>query len=92
MKNFIYKEIKHHNRTRNNRELTIYKVKNNMPEYIGTLEYSTASTRGAQHEVFNYLMNNGYIPKKYYKSSECAWRGAGYFDGNVTKLYNIIEI
>jgi hypothetical protein len=92
MKNFIYKETKHHNRTQNNRELTIYQIKNNTPKYIGSLEYSTGSTRGAQHEAFNYLMGSGYIPKKYYNSSKCSWMGAGYFFGEVTKLYNIIEI
>ncbi len=92
MKNFIYKETRYPNRTRNNRELTIYKIKNNTPEYIGSLEYSTASTRGAQHETFNFLINNGYIPKKYYKSSECSWMGAGYFFGEVTKHYSIMEV
>lgn len=92
MKTFIYKEIAHHNRTRNNRELTIYRIKNNTPEYIGSVEYSTASTRGAVHEAFNYLMNNGYIPKKYYSSSKSSWMGAGYFFGEVRKNYNIIEV
>lgn len=92
MKIFIYKEIKHHNRTRSNRELTIYKIKNNIPVYIGSVEYSTGSTRGAKHEAFNFLMDNGHIPKKYYNSSKCDWMGAGYFYGDVTKLYNIIEI
>ena len=92
MKTFIYKEVKHHNRKRNNRELTIYKIENNIPNYIGAVEYSTASTRGATHEVFNFLMNNGYIPKKYYKSSECDWMGAGYFFGKVTNFYNIMEV
>lgn len=92
MQTFLYKETKHNNRTRNNRELTIYRIKNNIPVYIGTCEYSTGSTRGAKHETFNYLMDNGYIPKKYYKSSECAWMGPGYFFGDVEKHYNIIEV
>ena len=92
MKTFIYKEVAFHNRTRNNREVTVYQIKQNKPLYIGFFSYSTASTRGAQHEVFNYLMNNGYIPKKYYKSSECAWRGAGYFFGEVENHYSIIRI
>ena len=92
MKTFIYKETRYPNRTRNNREVTVYKLRNNTPEYIGFFAYSTASTRGAKHEVFNYLMNNGYIPKKYYKSSECGWMGAGYFFGEVTEHYNIFEI
>lgn len=92
MKTFIYKETKHHSRKRNNRELTIYKLEKNTPKYIGSVEYSTGSTRGAIHETFNYLMNNGYIPKKYYKSSECGWIGPGYFFGEVTKYYNIFEV
>lgn len=92
MKTFIYKETKHHNRTKNNRECTIYKIKNNRPQYVGTVEYSTASTKGAEAEVFQYLMENGYIPKKYYTSSKCDFMGAGYFFGEVTELYNIIEV
>ena len=92
MQIFIFKETKHNNKTRNNRELTIYRIKNNIPVYIGSYEYSTGSTRGAKHEVFNYLMNNGYVPKKYYKSSECAWMGPGYFYGDVENHYNIIEV
>lgn len=92
MKTFIYKETAHHKRTRNNRELTIYTIKNNKPVYIGTVEYSTGSTRGAKHEAFNYLMDNGYIPKKYYNSSVDPWTGPGYFYGDVTKFYNIMEV
>lgn len=47
MKTFIYKEAAFHNRTRNNREVTIYQIKKNKPLYIGFFSYSTASTRGA---------------------------------------------
>ena len=92
MKTFIYKETAHHNRRRNNRTVEVYKISNNTPEYIGRFDYSTASTRGGQHEVFNFLMGKGYIPKKYYKSSECTWRGAGYFYGEVENFYRIISI
>ncbi len=63
MTTFIYKEIAHHKRTRDNRELTIYRIKDNTPQYIGTVEFTTGSTRGAKHEAFNFLMDNGYIPK-----------------------------
>ena len=92
MKIFIYKEIAHHKRTRNNRELTIYRIKENKPLYVGSVEFSTGSTRGAKHEAFNYLMDNGYIPKKYYNSSKCDFMGPGYFFGEVEKHYNIIEV
>lgn len=92
MKTFIYKEIAHHNKKRNNRECTIYRIKDNAPQYIGTLEYTTGSTQGAKAEVFQYLIKSGHIPKKYYNSSKCDFMGAGYFYGEVTKYYNIIEI
>ena len=92
MKIFIYKEIAHHSKKRNNRECTIYKIKNSRPEYVGTVYYSTGSTQGAKAEVFQYLMENGHIPKKYYNSSKSDSIGAGYFFGEVTKLYDIIEV
>ena len=92
MKTFIYKETAYRNRIRNNRELTIYRIKDNKPIYVGSVEFSTGSTRGAKHEAFNYLMDNGYIPKKYYNSSKSDWCGAGYFYGDVEKYYSIIEV
>ncbi len=92
MKTFIYKVTTYPNRTRNNRELTIYRVKENIPIYIGSHFFSIGSSRGDQHEVFNYLMENGYIPKKYYNSSKCSWRGGGYFAGEVENFYRIIEV
>lgn len=70
----------------------IYRVKNNQPQYIGVAEWNTASYRGAMSEVFNQLIRLGEIPKKYYNSSVCEWRGAGYFAGDVTGKYSITEI
>ena len=92
MTTYIYKETRLHSRKCYNREITIYRIKNNIPVYIGYCEYCSGSTRGAKHEAFNYLMDNGYIPKKYYKSSECGWRGPGYFAGEVEKHYNIMGV
>lgn len=79
MKTFIFKEIRYHNRKRNNRECVIYKVKNNIPVFIGDLYYSTGSTPGAENEVFRFLIENKFIPKKYYNLSQNEWRGAGYY-------------
>lgn len=91
MTTFIF-SITEQPRKHNNVYATIYRLKHNNPEYIGRFEFSTASMRGYKHEVFNYLMDNGYIPKKYYTSSRCEWRGDGYFFGEVEKFYNIYEI
>lgn len=70
----------------------IYRLKRNIPYLIGTVEWQTASYRGAVSEVFNKLMELGEIPKKFYSSSISEWRGRGYFAGKVTKNYSISEV
>ena len=70
----------------------IYRIVKNKPEYVGTTSWNTASYRGEVHEVYNALINFGYIPKKYYNSSVNAWRGAGYYAGIVIDKYNIQEL
>lgn len=70
----------------------IYKIVNNKPEYIGTTSWNTASYRGNIHEVYNKLINLGYIPCKYYNSSVNEWRGAGYYGGDVVNKYKITEL
>lgn len=70
----------------------IYRIKKNKLVYIGKAEWQTASYRGAISEVFLKLISLGEIPKKYYHSSVCEWRGPGYFAGEVTEKYNIEEI
>lgn len=92
MKTFIYKETAHHNRKHNNRELNIYLLKNNTPQFIDTIYYTTGSTKGAKAEILQHLIEKKYIPKKYYFSSVTEWRDAGYYDGKVTNKYKIIEI
>lgn len=71
---------------------TIYKIVKNIPEYIGFVDYNTASTRGAISEVFNKLMDLKYIPKKYYNSSKTDWSSGGYYFGEVCEKYSIREL
>lgn len=92
MKNFIYVEKKYPNRKRDNRECVVYGLSDNKALYLLTIKYSTAATRGAKSEVFNALMEKGYIPKEYYSSSVSASTGAGYFEGKVTEIYSIEEV
>ena len=92
MKTFIYKETAYHNRKHNNRELTIYLLKNNTPQFIDTIYYTTGSTQGAKAEILQHLIEKKYIPKKYYYSSVTDWSGAGYYYGEVTEKYKIIEV
>ena len=71
---------------------SIYKITKNIPEYVGFIDYSTASTCGAISEVFNKLMDLKYIPKKYYNSSKSDWCSGGYYFGEVCEKYKIIEL
>lgn len=93
MKTFVYVETRYHNRKRNNREARIYRVVNNQPKYLGVTSWSSGATRGSDSEVFQWLMDNGYIPKSYCALSESAWQGKGYYCQAVEeKGYKIIRI
>lgn len=70
----------------------IYTIKKGVLMWCGAATWHTSSTCGAKSEVFQKLMELGYIPKKYEKSSVCAWRGAGYFAGPVCEKYSIEEM
>lgn len=72
---------------------SIYRVKNNIPELIGSLKYSSGSYRGHIHEVFGWLVENKHIPAKYYGLSVEPCRGLGYYCKKVKeKGIQIIEL
>jgi len=75
-----------------NIKASIYEVKRGAIEKVGTCSWSTVSYRGEKSEVFNALVALGKIPKKWLKSSVCAWRSAGYFSGDVENHYSIEEL
>lgn len=62
---------------------TIYRVKNNLPIYVGECKYNTGSTPGADSEVFQELIRLKLIPKSYYNLSKNDWGGTGYYCGKV---------
>ena len=70
MKQFIYteKSVKI-NRTYGGAKivLSIYRVKNNKPDWIGEKTYNTSSTMGAISEVNAFLINNKFILKTWSK-------------------------
>lgn len=92
MKKFYYTVVNHPNRRRNNRTGSIYYMRGRSLEYIGDYDETTASTKGTKATVFNRLIELGFIPRKWYRSSVCEWRGPGYFDGPVTEHYSITEL
>ena len=75
-----------------NQKAQIYTIKKGALKYCCAADWCTAAYRGAIHEVFQSLMANGFISKKYEKSSACAWRGGGYFEGEVRNKYSIEEM
>lgn len=93
-KQFYYLKVKQNRRYYGglNVKSLLFRIHKGKLEKIGACNWCTASYRGEESEVFQALMNLGYIPKKYEKSSVCEWRGAGYFDGVVREKYEINEI
>jgi hypothetical protein len=62
----------------------IYQLKNNDLVFCCNYEYNTGSCRGDKSEVFNTLLENNFIPKKY--------TGDKYFFCEVTKKYSITSL
>ena len=101
MKTFIFKV---ENTTRNpsiyggrGQKATIYQVKKNNIIYIGQTEWHTASYRGPESEVNQFLIENKHIPKSWSKGysfqEQHKYRG-GYFTPyyNINNNYRIKEV
>lgn len=68
MKTFIY-STKYKNTTYGqNVTVTIYRLKNNKPEYLGETVFNTGSMMGVEHEVNSYLVKNKHLPKTYVRN------------------------
>ena len=65
-----------------------YQIRENdgQPIKIAFVDYDSASTRGADSEVFAKLVEKEYIPKEYLEKS------AYYYDSGVGKEYPIYEM
>ena len=72
-----------------NQKAKIYTIKKGSLVFCCVADWCTASYRGEKSEVFQELMKQGFIPKKYQKSSVAPWRSGGYFDGVVCEKYSI---
>lgn len=83
MKTYICVKVKETNK--GNVTLNVYRVINNMPKYVTECSYNNGSSRGADSEAFNALINCNELPKSYYNLSRNAWRGSGYYCDEVRK-------
>ena len=70
----------------------IYTIKKGELVYCCDARWTTASYCGEKAEIMQALIKNGFIPKKYYKSSESPFCSGGYFQGVVCDKYEIKEI
>ena len=63
--------------------------KNGVMRYVCEGNHRIGVSPGAEAIAFRALIDAGYIPKKYYTSSECPGVGPGYFAGEVRKHYSL---
>lgn len=76
-----------------NRKVNIYKVKRNIPTYIGSVSFCYGISPGSESVVLKFLTENGYLPKKHMNDSLNEWRGAGFYAPEVSgDKFRIIEI
>jgi len=70
----------------------IYRMKNNHPYLLGTVDIPIYS-KGDISVVFKWLIDNKYIPKKYYNLSKAEYMSGGYYDDRIVKFgYKIIGV
>lgn len=77
MKNFIW--FKKSVWKTEKRLIKIYSIKKNTLNYIGELVYTINSTRWDRSEVYNFLIDKNYIPKKAYDYSVNNWSWPWYY-------------
>ena len=87
MKTFVYTQ-----RTPNNKklaeqiEINIYQIKHNKPTHIGTTYMKLGLSKGADSEVFNYLIARKYVPKWYGTININMDGGFGYYTPEVRDM------
>lgn len=93
MKTFIFTEERFPNRMRNNRRLRVYRIVKNTPDYLGWFDYTTGMG-SSQTMAFQWLIENGFIPKKYYKlGTETYGSPEGHYSPNLPDYgYQVIEL
>ena len=87
MKTFIYtKKSPNDKKLVGQIEINIYYIKNNKPTHIGTTFMKLGLSKGADSEVFNYLIKWKYVPKWYRTISPNMDGGCGYYTPEVRDM------
>ena len=86
MKHYIYKLVSKPYNTGIQYTATVYRIVRNTPIYLGERNFDSASSKGANCEVFKFLYHTGEITKKYYDKHD------GYYFRTETTKIAIMEI
>lgn len=65
----------------------VIKATKNKLSSIGEVSWNTASYRGPESEVFNFLIKKGELPKKLFKASESPMQSGGYYNWSIGQRY-----
>ncbi len=84
MKTFIY-IIKKTSNVRYPR-IVVYRVQNNMPDFLFEFKLDRASNKGGQTEVFELLAGKGYLPKRWINRDKGY---KGYFTSTLRGRYQV---
>lgn len=84
MKTFIYTQrTPNNNKLVGQTEINIYQIKHNKPTWIGATYMRLGLSKGADSEVFNYLITHKYVPKWYGTININMDGGCGYYTPEV---------
>ena len=87
MKTFIYTQrVPNNKKLADQIEINIYQIKHNKPAHIGTTYMKLGLSKGADSEVFNYLVKWRYVPKWYRTISANPDTGGGYYTTEVRDM------
>jgi len=64
-------------------ETSIYRIKNNIPEYLADIKYQRGSFKGHTSEVLNFLHEKKLISDRAFNASNRGSRGFGYYDSRI---------
>lgn len=94
MKKFYYyiEEVKPRRAGGSTETAKIFKLEKGNLVFCCRATWNNSYYMGKDSEVFQKLMQEGFIPKKWQKSSESPWSAGGYFAGDVEKYYSINEL
>lgn len=85
MKTFIYSTKFKNSKYGSNVILRVYRIKNNLPIFLGEAFYNTGSYRGHEHEALDLIIQKKELPKNCQKGKYVNYN-------KLDKVYKLISI